>query len=105
MLGFTALAIDIGVITSEKSRISNAADAAALAGEQELIMNKSNAINVANQYLEKNGINPVDAQIVVFDSDTKISVTVDKEVDYFFAGILGFDKGVVKTEAVAMCAP
>jgi hypothetical protein len=105
LLGFTALAIDVGVITSEKSRISKAADAAALAGAQELIMNKSNAINIANQYLEKNGVDPIDAQIVVSDSDTKISVTINKEVNYYFAGILGFDKGIVETEAVAICAP
>lgn len=105
LMGFAALAIDVGVITHEKSRISNAADAGALAGAQELIMNKSNAINVANQYLEENGVDPADAQIVVFDSDTKISVTINKEVDYYFAGILGFDKGIVTTEAVAICAP
>ncbi len=105
LLGFTALVIDVGVITSEKSRISNAADAAALAGAQELIINNSNAINVANQYLEKNGVDPMEAEIVVSDSDTKISVSINTEVDYYFARVLGFDKGIVETEAVAICAP
>ncbi len=105
LLGFTALVIDVGIITSEKSRISNAADAAALAGAQELIRDKSNVYNVVNQYLESNSVDPVDAEIVVFDSDTKVGVTVKEEVDYYFARILGFDKNNVKAEAVAMCAP
>lgn len=105
ILGFSALVIDVGLVSYEKSKISNAVDAAALAGAQELINNKSNACSMANQYLEKNGINPLDAEIVLSDSDTKISVTVNKEVNYYFAKILGFDKGNAKAIGVAMCAP
>ncbi len=105
LLGFTALVVDVGVITSEKSKISNAADAAALAGAQELIRDKNNVYNIVNQYLEANDVDPLDAEIVVSDSDTKISVSINKEVNYYFAGILGFDSDIVKTEAVAICAP
>lgn len=105
IFGFSALVIDIGVVSYEKSRISNAVDAAALAGAQELINNKSNVYNIVNQYLEKNDVDPMDAEIVLSDSDTKVSVTVNKDVNYYFARILGFDKANVKTKAVAICAP
>ena len=105
MLGVSALVIDVGVITYEKSRLSNAADAAALAGAQELINNKNNAYSIVNQYLEKNGVDPLNAEIVLSDSDTKVSVTVNKDVNYYFARILGFDKANIKTKAVAICAP
>lgn len=105
VLGFSALAIDVGVVVFEKSRLSNAADAAALAGAQELINNKSNAYNIVNQYLEKNGVDPLNAEVVLFDSDTKVSVTVKKDVNYYFARILGFDKVNIQTIGVAMCAP
>lgn len=105
LLGFTALVIDVGVITAEKSRISNAADAAALAGAQQLIRDKNNVYNIVNQYLQENGVDPVDAEIAISDSDTTVSVSINKEVNYYFAGILGFDKGIVETEAVAICAP
>lgn len=105
VLGMCALVIDFGRLVYEKAIISNAVDAAALAGAQELIFNKDNAAAVVNSYLEANGVDSLDAEVSVFDSDTKISVTVDREVNYYFARILGFDIGNVKATGVAMCAP
>lgn len=105
MLGFCALVIDFGAAAYEKARVSNAVDAAALAGAQELIFNKTDAANVAKNYLEANGIDSLDAEVLIYDSDTKISVTVNSEVKYYFARVLGFDKGNVKATGVAMCAP
>lgn len=105
VLGFSALVVDVGVVMYEKSNISNAVDAAALAGAQELIYNKDNAINVVNQYLEANGVDPLDVEVVLSDSDTKLSVTANKEVNYYFARILGFENGNVEVNCVAKCAP
>jgi len=105
VLGFCALAVDFGVVTHEKNRMSNAVDAAALAGAQELIYDKDNVHNVVNQYLVKNSIDPSNAEVVVFDSDTKVSVTANKDVNYYFARIFGVDKTNVKSVGVAECAP
>lgn len=105
ILGFCALAIDVGISMNEKSRLSNAVDAAALAGAQELIVNAGNAVEVVGQYLEKNGVDPQRADIVIFDSNTKISVTAKKEMNYLFARVLGFKKADVKCTGVAECAP
>ncbi|MEN6313663.1 MAG: TadE/TadG family type IV pilus assembly protein [Clostridiaceae bacterium] len=105
LLGFCALGVDIGVVAHERSRISNAVDSAALAGAQELIYDRDNACNVAKEYLEKNGIDPLRSEIVVFDNDTKVSVTANEDVDHYFARILGFNKTNVKATGVAECAP
>lgn len=105
VLGFCALVIDIGIVMLEKSRISNAVDAAALAGAQELINNKSNAYDVVNSYLKMNGVNPLNAEVVLLDSDTKVSVTVKQDINYNFARILGLDKANLKITSVAECAP
>lgn len=105
VLGMCALVIDFGITVHEKVSISKAVDAAALAGAQELIFDKDNAVAVANSYLEANGVDPLDAEIEIFDSDTKIRVTVNSEVDYYFAKILGFDSGIVNATGVAMCGP
>jgi Flp pilus assembly protein TadG len=105
ILGFCALVVDIGLTAEEKGRLGNAVDAAALAGAQELINNPENAGEVARLYLEKNNIDPLDYNVEVFDSNTKIKVTAKMEVNYFFADILGFDKTDVNSAAVAECAP
>lgn len=105
MLGFCALVIDVGLSAYERVRISNAVDAAALAGAQELIFNKCNAVAVAKNYLEANDVDPHNAEVLIYDSDTKISVNVTSEVNYYFARVLGFEKGNVTATGVAMCAP
>ena len=61
LLGFCALVIDYGIVVHKRISISNAADAAALAGAQELIFNSDNAEAVAKSYLEANGADPLDA--------------------------------------------
>ncbi len=105
LLGSCALVIDFGRIVYKKTFISNAADAAALAGAQELIFDIDNAEAVARSYLQANGVDPLDAEVEVYDSDTKIRVTVNSEVNYYFARILGYNEGNVQATGVAMCAP
>ncbi len=105
LLGSCALVIDFGRVVYRKTVISNAADAAALAGAQELIFDKDNAETVAKSYLEANGVDPLEAEVLVYDSDTKIRVKINSEVDYYFARVLGFNEGNVEAIGVAMCGP
>lgn len=105
LLGICALVIDYGIVVHKRISISNAVDAAALAGAQELIFDSDNAEAVAKDYLEANGVDSLDAEVVVYDSDTKIRVTVNSEVNYYFARILGFNQGNVEATGAAMCAP
>lgn len=105
LLVFCALAVDIGVVAYERSRMVNAVDSAALAGAQELIYNRNNAYTVAKEYLKKNGVDPLSAEIAIFDNDTKVSVSANEDVEHYFARILGFNKTNVKATGVAECAP
>ena len=105
MLGVCALVIDYGILVHKRITLSNAVDAAALAGAQELIFNRDNAETVAKSYLEANGVNPLDAEVIVYDSGTKIRVTAKNDVNHYFARIFGFDKGKAEATSAAMWAP
>lgn len=105
ILALVSITIDIGMMTSEKAKLVNATDAAVLAAAQELLENSDNAVNVAEQYLEENGLPPQDAQISVSDDGRSVTVLSNKEVDFFFAGVLGYDKGNVSAVAEARVMP
>jgi len=105
LMGVSALVIDYGILIHKRISLSNAVDAAALAGAQELIFDSDNAEAVARSYLEANGVDPSDAEVVVFDSNTKIKVTAKCDINYYFARILGFDEGKAEASAAAMCGP
>ncbi|KAF5056625.1 putative Flp pilus-assembly TadE/G-like protein [anaerobic digester metagenome] len=55
LIGFAAIAVDIGMVTWQKSNLQNAADAAALAGAMDL-PNKTSAEDSALDLAGKNGI-------------------------------------------------
>lgn len=104
LLGFTALAVDMGVLYLEHTRLARAADAAVLAGAQEL-PDVSKAELVARDYAQRNGIDPA-ALSVGFSVDSReISVSVNKTVDLHFARTLGFNSKVLRSKAKARIAP
>ncbi len=118
MLGFAALVIDVGYAYYAHRQLQASADAAALAGAQEL-PNQMNAENVAKQYSSsvgsKNehddipdvtttvttkcinsipGCDPVNAVVVLEKAPTKT----------FFAGLLGIDSFKITARSTA-CSP
>lgn len=106
LLGFTALVADIGLLTLNKQRLSNAVDAAALAGAQELPVNPELARNTAANFALQNGCNS-DTPLVSADNgrqDSKITVTATKEVNFTFAKVLGINSGTVNARAAARVA-
>lgn len=105
LMGCLSISVDIGVLLSEKMKIGNAVDAAALAGAQELINSEDNAEDVANMYLVKNGIDPDDVKVEAVDGGLGINVEAKKNVEYYFAKILGFDKGEARAQATAKTLP
>ncbi|WP_407269474.1 pilus assembly protein TadG-related protein [Radiobacillus sp. PE A8.2] len=99
LMGFAALAIDVGMVQFTKTKLQNAADAAALAGVQDL-PNQTNAKNTATHYAQVNGaenaqINPEN------NNPNKIEVIATKNVEYSFARVLGFTDANVSARAVA----
>ncbi len=56
ILGMTAMVIDLGNLMLEKQKLSDAVDAAALSGAQELMNGSTQAKETAIQYAEENGV-------------------------------------------------
>lgn len=56
LLGFMAMAVDVGLFMWEKRELQNIADAAALAGVQELPDDPDAAVEIATDYATRNGV-------------------------------------------------
>jgi hypothetical protein len=102
LFGATAMSVDLGMAYNAKAELQAAADAAALAGAQDL-PNATVAKQAAENYA---GFNEVKVENVVavtpYAGNTRqIEVTCTQEFEYFFAKILGFDSKVIVARAVA----
>lgn len=102
LCGFAAFVIDIGRVSIEKTDLQNAADAAALAGAQDL-PSASTAKNTAIHYAELNGVDSsnVTATSPYNGDSAKIEVVCTQTVEYTFARVLGFTTTEVSARAVA----
>jgi len=106
LLGFAALVIDVGMINFTKVSMQNAADAAALAGAQDL-PNTGKAISVAKSIAESNGVDVSNIEVITpYDGNsTRIKVICTKNVEFSFAKVLGFSDADVTKHAVAKKNP
>lgn len=99
LLGFGALAVDVGAMTFERSSLQNAADAAALAGVKDM------SESVARSYAKKNFPKLQDDNIRVntsYNGDPdKIEVIIEMTVNHALAGVLGIHQSDMKVRAVA----
>lgn len=98
---FAALAIDIGAIMMDKSKLSSAVDAAALAGMQEVISGNNNVSNIVENYMAKNisNLKSMDSQIGA-DNRT-VTVSGVKASANYFLKVFGLSFGDIKAEASA----
>ena len=109
-LGFTAFVVDVGYLYEVKRQLQSAADAGALAGAQELINESTDEdiLNVAEDYAKRNDF-PSDSDPVLSMlgapyteiGDNYVKVTVEKEVNLFFARIFGITSSTVNAQAKA----
>lgn len=102
LLGFVALAIDVGLIYAERRHMQNAADAGALAGARELCLtgNPTTAENIARAYATtQNGAAAVD---VTIDGNI-VNVVAHISADTFLAGVIGVNSVAVEADAAAAC--
>lgn len=102
LFGFSAVAIDCGRVAIEKEQLQNTADAAALAGAQDL-PNTSTAVSTAENYAELNRAQSSETTATApYNGDsTKIEVVCSRQVEYTFARVLGFNNTTVSAKAVA----
>ncbi len=103
LLGFAALVTDIGLLTLDKWRLTNAIDAAALAGVQELPSNPTRARDVASSYALSNGCDNAIPTVLSDNghANSKIIVTASRQVNFVFARIFGFGSSTVNARASA----
>lgn len=91
LLGMTALVTDVGLVYLKENRLASAVDAAALAGAQELPHNPGQAVAVARQYAELNGINEDDITVTLAPDNKALTVSGTEEVNMVLARVLGFN--------------
>ncbi len=102
LTGMTALAVDVGVLYLNRFQVANAADAAALAGGQELPSRPDEALSIASNYAALNkraGASGDVVQPVLSNGNTELTVTVSRNVPLFFAKIWGKYHSVVQASA------
>lgn len=87
LLGTTALAIDTGVLYQNKRELVNIADAAALAGAQELPQNKAAATTEAIKYALLNDYVLTEDQITFENSNRRIVVDISRKSNIYFDSI------------------
>jgi len=105
VMGFAAMAVDAGSFYQERRGLQNAADAAALAGAQELPQNPSAAVQKATEYA---GLNEPGATVQVttpyLGDARKIEVRVSRQFGWLFGRVLGMTTSEVAARAVAQRA-
>lgn len=100
-LGLVSLVTDVGLVLVSKSKLINGVDSSALAGAQDLPDRPDLAVIDAQNYAISNGVNINDLNIEVINNDKAIIVKAGRNVNLFFARILGINTGFVKHEAMA----
>ncbi len=133
LVGFAALTIDVGMMYGIKAELQRTADAAALAGVQDLRDADPSTVEVARhtvrEYVARNTL--LNDQRALFDPEhsavfgratldelerrvdfapgaappNAVRVTVAFEMDYLFAGIFGLSHKVIRATALAGVAP
>ncbi len=101
LLGSVALTVDVGMLSVSKSELQNAADAAALAGLQELPDDPDMADSVAQDYAELNGKSGDSTSITVGENNDSITVEVNRTQSMTFARILGVKNYTITADATA----
>ena len=89
--GFVGMSIDIGHVWATRTDLQKSADAAAMAGSQDL-PTTSTALSVANSYVASNSTGGTTAAVVfsqTYAANDTIQVTTTRHVDYTFLRAVG----------------
>ena len=106
LMGFVAMTVDVGMILHERRSLQNGADAAALAGVQELPESPSLAIAKALEWAENNGFTAESGATITVNTPylgdpDSIEVIIEEEMPFVFARVLGLESTGVGARAVA----
>ena len=100
MLGFAAVAVDIGSLYAERARLQVAADSAAFAVAQDCARGGcGDMLATARTMVAANDGDATAAQPVLGSAPSSVTVTGRTPVQHWFAQILGFDSPAVSASA------
>jgi hypothetical protein len=99
LLASTGAAIDVGRAAINRAKLSNALDYAALAGAQELPNDPASAVNIVQNYLLDNNVDPSSVDIVVGSDNKSIELMGKRKLEYTFLRILGLEKTDIKANS------
>jgi Flp pilus assembly protein TadG len=107
VLGFTAIAVDVGAMYADKARLQTAADAAALAVARDCALGACGAMQATAQSMVDANLGDATAAPPVLGSNpTSVTVTGSTPTEHWFAPVLGHDSTrVAATATVAWGAP
>jgi hypothetical protein len=108
MVGMAALALDVGHWFRDKRRLQGTADAAALAGAQQLPTNPSGAQSMALNYANMNGGNVAAANITLgsqYEPNDTITVNGLRTDSGIFTGLFGVASVSITAHAKARVGP
>jgi hypothetical protein len=105
IMGFAAIAVDVGALYAERARLQTAADAAALAVARNCAMGACGDTQATAQDLVTANVGEATARPPVLTSNT-VTVTGRNPVEHWFAPVIGHDSSEVSAVAtVAWGAP
>jgi Flp pilus assembly protein TadG len=105
LLSIGALSLDAGRAYVLVQHLKKAADAAALAGGQDLPSNSTQAVIDAQNTAAEDGVAASDVTVAFSNDNQIITVTTQGSVPYFFARLFGVDSGTfTQTSAVQVGA-
>jgi Flp pilus assembly protein TadG len=107
ILGFAAIAVDVGALYAERSRLQTAADAAALAVARDCAVGACGDMQATAQNLVSANVGEADAAPPQLGSNpSTVTVTGSNPVEHWFAPAIGLDSTQVSaTATVAWGAP
>ncbi|MCF6744882.1 hypothetical protein E9529_11435 [Blastococcus sp. KM273128] len=100
LLGFAAIAVDIGALYAERARLQVAADAAAIAVAQDCSRgNCGDMLATAQQLISHNDPTGTAAQPVLSSDPLSVTVTGAAPKEHWFAPVIGHDSSQVQATA------
>lgn len=101
MLGFGAMAVDMGNLYLNKTELATVVDSAVLAGAQELPNDPAAANTVARNYASRNGLPGDTVNVVIAADNRRIQVNASRKVTLLFAPVFNMDESTVNATATA----
>ena len=107
IMGFAAIAVDVGALYAERAKLQTAADAAALAVARDCAMGACGDMQATAQTLVTANIGAADAAPPQLGTNpSTVTVTGNTPVEHWFAPVIGHDSSEVSaTATVAWGAP